>query len=184
MQNQEETSLVPPEPITPGQCNIYGEVDVNCEHDHCERCGYAIVDEKCDCELCPHCGDPICDCECPRCEACGEPEEDCECPHCERCGELLQLCECEETKEEIPDTSLENLSIQVCSAISKYEALRVETEKLRIERGVECSVCVNASRDRILRCGHTFCFECVKKMEGICAYCRDKFESSQHMYFQ
>ena len=65
----------------------------------------------------------------------------------------------------------------VAKAKSKKQPFSLETIPKAIERNNECTVCFEEINPLVIPCGHTVCFDCVRKLKkDICPMCRKAFK--------
>ena len=66
----------------------------------------------------------------------------------------------------------ETLSVEE-AVMARHEALLGQNEQLI------CTVCQERPRNRLLKCGHLFCGDCVGKFSGRCPVCRALYRDSE-----
>jgi len=66
--------------------------------------------------------------------------------------------------------------------VRKMENLLQETRCILIERKLECSICKDQEKDRVLNCGHMYCLRCIGKLVS-CPTCNQAITDVRTLFF-
>lgn len=66
--------------------------------------------------------------------------------------------------------------------VRKMENLLQETRCILIERKLECSICKDREKDRVLNCGHMYCLRCIGKLAS-CPTCNHAITDVRTLFF-
>jgi len=66
--------------------------------------------------------------------------------------------------------------------VRKMENLLQETRCILVERKLECSICKDREKDRVLNCGHMYCLRCIGKLPN-CPTCKKVITDVRTLFF-
>jgi len=66
--------------------------------------------------------------------------------------------------------------------VRKMENLLQETRSVLVERKLECPICKDREKDRVLNCGHMYCRKCIEKLPN-CPTCNKVIKDIRTLFF-